>query len=134
MVHSHNFKIWKKGYTMNDFVIKETNNSDYDRFLLWLSSESLTDNLGSIEKTLNMIDSSGKLLIDQLFITGDGDNRFLCCDFENGKLDFKTAHIVSPADSFREETVQWLRDNYQYVEYSILTESRRQKIKDDITF
>lgn len=119
---------------MNDFVVKETNNSDYDRFLLWLSSESLTDNLGSIEKTLNMIDSSGKLLIDQLFITGDGDNRFLCCDFENGKLDFKTAHIVSPADSFREETVQWLRDNYQYVEYSILTESQRQKIKDDITF
>lgn len=71
---------------------------------------------------------------DGSYITGDGDNRFLCCDFENGKLDFKTAHIVSPADSFREETVQWLRDNYQYVEYSILTESQRQKIKDDITF
>lgn len=119
---------------MNDFVVKETNNGDYNRFLLWLSSESSIDNLSNIEETPNMIDSSGKILIDQLFITGDGDNRFLCCDFENGKLDFKTAYIVSPADSFREETVRWLRDNYQYVEHSILTESQRQKIKDDITF
>ena len=47
-----------------------------------------------------MMNSSGKILIDQLLITGDGHNRFMGCDFKNGKLDFKTAHIVSPGTFF----------------------------------
>ena len=119
---------------MNTFVIKETNTDGYDRFLLWLSFESLIDHLSSIEGAPNMVNSSGRILIDQLFITGDGDNRFMCCDFQNGKLDFKTAHIVSPVESFRKETVQWLHDNYGYVEHSILTESQRQMVKDGIAF
>ena len=119
---------------MNTFVIKETHTDGYDRFLLWLSFESLIDHLSSIEEAPNMVNSSGRILIDQLFITGDGDNRFRCCDFKNGKLDFKTAHIVSPVEDFRKETVQWLHDNYGYVEHSILTESQRQKVKDGIVF
>ena len=119
---------------MNTFVIKETNTDGYDRFLLWLSFESLLDHLVSIEEAPNMVNSSGKILIDQLFITGDGDNRFICCDFKNGKLDFKTARIVSPVESFRKETVQWLHDNYGYVEHSILTESQRHKVKNGIVF
>lgn len=119
---------------MNTFVIKETNTDGYDRVLLWLSFESLLDHLDSIESASNMVNSSGRILIDQLFITGDGDNRFISCDFKNGKLDFKTAHIVSPVESLRKETVQWLHDNYEYVEHSILTESQRQKVKDSIVF
>ena len=119
---------------MNTFVIKETNTDGYDRFLLWLSFESLIDNLSSIEEAPNMVNSSGRILIDQLFITGDGDNRFMCCDFRNGKLDFKTAHIVSPVESFRKETIQWLHNNYGYVEHSILKESQRQKVKAGIVF
>ena len=54
---------------MNTFVIKETNTDGYDRFLLWLSFESLIDNLSSIEEAPNMVNSSGRILIDQLFIT-----------------------------------------------------------------
>ena len=81
-----------------------------------------------------MVNSSGKILIDQLFITGDGNNRFISCNFKNGKLDFKTVHVVSPVDFFRKETVQWLHDNYSYVEHSILTESQRQKVKAGIAF
>ena len=54
--------------------------------------------------------------------------------FKNGKLDLNTAHVVFPVDFFRKETVQWLHDNYYYVENSILTESQRQKVKDGIAF
>lgn len=115
---------------MDTFIIKETNIDGYNKFLLWLSFESLVDHLDSIEEAPNMVNSSGRILIDQLFITGDEKNRFICCDFKNGKLNLKTAHVVSPMKSFRKETVQWLHDNYEYVEHSILTESQRQKIKD----
>ena len=81
---------------MNTFIIKETNKDDYNRFLIWLSFENIIDHLNSIEEAHNMVNSSGKILIDQLFITGNGYNRFICCNFKNGKLDFKTAYIVSP--------------------------------------
>ena len=119
---------------MNTFIIKETNKDDYNRFLIWLSFENIIDHLNSIEEAPNMVNSSGKILIDQLFITGNGYNRFICCNFKNGKLDFKTAYTVLPKDFFREETARWLHDNYQYVEYSILTEDQRKKVKNGIVF
>lgn len=119
---------------MNNFIIKETNMESYNRFLLWLSFESLIYHFEEIEKDPMILHSSGKILIDQLLITGNGDNRFICCNFENGKLNFKTAEIVLPTDYFRKETVQWLHDNYSYVKYSILTDNQRRKIENKIAF
>lgn len=119
---------------MNDYVIKKINIEGYDRFLLWLSFESLLDHISCIEESPNMLKTSGKILIDQLFLTGDGDNRFISCDIKDGKLDFRTARIVTPAEFFRKETVQWLHDNYGYVENSILTETQRQKVREGIVF
>lgn len=117
---------------MNEYIIKEINKEGYDRFLLWLSFESLVDHLNSIETSPTMLNASGKILIDQLFLTGNRDNRFMSCDFKNGKLDFRTARVVSPSDFFRKETVNWLQDNYSYVENSILTELQRQKVRDGV--
>lgn len=119
---------------MEGYIIKKICKDGYDRFLLWLSFESLLDHLDSIEESLNKLNTSGKILIDQLFLTGDGANRFISCEFKDGKLDFRTACIVKPADFFREKTVDWLHNHYSYVENSILTESQRQKIRDGIAF
>ena len=58
----------------------------------------------------------------------------MSCLFKNGKLDFRTAHTVIPAEYYRKKTVEFLHDNYRYVENSILTEAQRQKIKDKIVF
>lgn len=99
-----------------------------------LSFDSLLSYLGSIESSLKAVSDSGKVLIDQLLITGNNDNRFLSCDFSHGKLDFTTARIVNPANFFREETVDLLHDNYGYVENSILTDSQRQKVRDKVAF
>ena len=55
---------------MNTFIIKETNKDDYNRFLIWLSFENIIDHLNSIEEAPNIVNSSGKILIDQLFIFG----------------------------------------------------------------
>ena len=119
---------------MNEYIIKKIEEEGYDRFLLWLSFESLLDHISSIEDSPNLLNASGKILIDQLFLTGDGDNRFISCDFKDGKLDFRTACIVRPTDFFRKETVNWLHDNYGYVENSILTEEQLQKVRDSIAF
>lgn len=116
------------------FIIKEINEGDYNRFLLWMSFESLIDHLDNIEEDPSIIHSSGRILIDQLFITGDGKNRFICCNFENGKLDLKTAHVVIPMERFYKETIRMLHDNCNYLENSILTENQRLKIKNGLGF
>ena len=119
---------------MQNFILKEINQDGYDRFLLCLSFDGLATCLNSIAASLELAHTSGKILIDQLLITGNNDNRFLSCDFSNGRLDFKTAHIVNPTCFFRKETVDWLHNNYGYVENSILTEAQRQKVKNGVAF
>ena len=127
-------EVLKGGAGMNGYVIKRINKDGYDRFLIWLSFESLFDHLNSMEESLNASNASGRILIDQLFITGDGDNRFISCEFEDGKLNFQTVCVVRPADSLRKETVDWLHDHYSYVENSILTDAQRKKVRDRIAF
>lgn len=119
---------------MKNFVVKKIDECGYKRFLLWLSFESLMEYLDSIEESSNIIQASGKILIDQLFITGDEENRFISCELKNGKFDLKTARVVCPEKSFRMETVRWLHDNYCYVENSILTDCQRRSIKECIDF
>lgn len=118
---------------MNEYMILKTNAEDYDKFILCLSSESILTYLKEIEKVLEQ-DKSGKILIDQLLITGNGTNRFMSCNFTEGRLDFKTARIVFPSEYFKKETVSWLHKNYLYVENSILTEEQRRKIKENVIF
>lgn len=119
---------------MNEYTILRTNKEDYDRLVLCLSSESLFEYIEKIEQTLAEDNLDGKVLIDQLFITGNGTNRFMSIFFSHGKIDLKTAQTVNPTDHYRKATVEWLHNNYHYVEHSILTADQRQKIKDNIVF
>lgn len=106
----------------------------YDRLILCLSSESLLTYIKKIESALAKNHTSERILFDQLLITGNSTNRFMSCDFSEGKLDFGTTHIVEPADCIRQETVKWLHNNFNYVQNSILTEEQRQKVKSNIIF
>ena len=119
---------------MKEYTILKTNDECYDRFVLCLSFESLFTYINKIENVLASDRGEKRVLIDQLFITGNGYNRFMSCKFSQGKINFKTAHIVNPAEYYRKETVKWLHDNYSYVENSILTEEQRNNIKNNIVF
>jgi len=119
---------------MCEYIIKEIDVDGYDKYLLCLTSESLINCFASIEASPKLANVSGRMLIDQLLITGDGDNRFLCCYYRNGKIDVTTATNVIPDRSVHVLTIQLLRENYCFVENSILTESQRQHIKKGIVF
>lgn len=119
---------------MDEYAILKTNAEDYSRMVLCLSSESLLTYIKEIEQTLAEDNLDGKVLIDQLLITGNGSNRFMSISFSHGKFDMKTAQTVNPSEPCRKETIKWLHDNYHYVEYSILTAEQKQKIKDNIAF
>ena len=119
---------------MDEYVIIKTNAEGYDRMVLCFSSESLMTYIRKIEQTLAEDNSDGKVLIDQLLITGNGTNRFVSVSFSHGKFDMKTAQTVNPPERCRKETIEWLHDNYCYAENSILTAEQKQKIKDNIAF
>ena len=119
---------------MNEYIIIKTNGEEYDRFVLCLTYESLLSYIEKLECSLSETKTDGTILIDQLLITGDCVNRFMSCQFKNGKLDLNTAHTVIPAKYYKEKTGAFLHDNYCYVENSILTQSQKQKIKDNIVF
>lgn len=119
---------------MDEYAIIETNVEDYSRMVLCLSSESLLTYIDKIEQTLAKDNLDGKVLIDQLLITGNGSNRFMDVSFSHGKFDLKTAQAVNPPEYYRKETAEWLHNNYRYAEYSILAEEQKQKITNNIAF
>lgn len=119
---------------MNEYAIIKTNAKDYDRLVLCLSFESLLAYIKKIEQALAKDNLVEKVLIDQLLITGNGTNRFMSFSFFHGKFDINTAQVVNPTEYYRKETVEWLHNNYHYVEHSILTAEQREKIKDNIVF
>lgn len=119
---------------MDYCLIEKVNFCGYNRFLLCLTFESIMNYISEIESSPEMVTSSGKVLIDQLLVTGDGDNRFISCSFINGKLDMSTAMTVIPDRRFRNITIERLHDNYVYVEHSILTEHQRDCIKKGLSF
>lgn len=119
---------------MNEYVIIDTSIEGYDKLILCLSPENLLAYIAKIENALARSHISGRILFDQLLLTGNSTNRFMSCDFSEGKLDFGTTHIVKPTDYIRQETVKWLHNNFNYVQNSILTEEQRQKVKHNIIF
>ena len=119
---------------MNEFIIHKVNNNGYDRFLLCLTFESIANYKSSIESSPLITNQTGKMLIDQLLVTGNGPNRFISCDYINGILDFTTAKNVQISNIFKSITVKWLNCHYMYVDHSILTESQRRCIRDCIPF
>lgn len=119
---------------MYEYIIREVDMDGYNRYLLCLTFESLIDNFALIETDPQLANTSGRILIDQLLITGNGSNRFLCCNYANGRIDIRTATSVLPDKWFHTLAVQLLRNSYPFVENSILTEAQRQHIKEGVTF
>ena len=115
------------------FVIKKIKNIDnYAGFIIFLDTDNgIFDMINEIEKELNKQNIEGKILIDQLLLTGNSFNRFVECNFKS-KIDFRTAHNINPDNlsyNFRLETFKYLHRHYEYVENSILTDKQKEFIK-----
>lgn len=107
---------------MDGFIINKVNSEGYDRFVLCLTFESIATYKSLVELSPLIRHQTGRLLIDQLLVTGNGQNRFISCRYTNGILDFATARTV------------WLNAHYDNVENSILTENQRYCIMKGLPF
>ena len=119
---------------MNDFVIEPLNNEIYDKFLLCLTFESIVNYINDIENSPEIVGHSGKLIIDQLLVTGNGSNRFICCSYKKGKIDIDSTRTVCPSDAIKAISIRLLNDNSHRCKYSILTDYQRECIEKGIIF
>lgn len=114
---------------MKNYEIQRLQDKKYDALLLWLSSESIIENITEIEHEPLLMQSKGTLLIDQLLLTGDEKNRFVSCLYDHGKIDLTTAKRVEQ-NNYKKISKELLRKNFELLNYSILTKKQLQEIKE----
>ena len=117
-----------------NFVIFNVNHDVCDKFLLCLTIEDITTHKASIESSPLIMNQTGKILIDQLLVTGNSRNRFISCEYINGILDLTTAQAVRGDKYFKNIATKWLNTHYAYVENSILTEDQRKYVRECVPF
>lgn len=113
---------------MNEFVIRKMNSCEYDKFLLCLTFESIINYLDDIESSPEIKGQSGMLLIDQLLVTGDCENRFICCVYKDGKIDVSSTRKVIPTDEYRRKSVEELQSKFDCLKFSILSDEQKERI------
>ena len=117
---------------MRDFEITRISiDSSNKLYILCLSHQSIATYLDEIVNHPLIALKTGIILIDQLLVTGDGDNRFIECYFYNGIIDFESMHNVTPTKEAKQLSLTLLRMNYQYLHNSILTDEQRYQIQNN---
>lgn len=115
---------------MKKYILEKINEDEYTYFIISLTYESILDYIEDIEKKLSIEKNKILILIDQLLTTGNNKNRFISCEYQNGKIKLYTAKNVDCSNDIRKISSQVLKDNYELIENSILTKNQKQCIKE----
>ncbi len=117
-----------------EYIIREAHTDEFEIYIVCLSFESIANYLEKISQEELIQTSKGKILIDQLLITGNGKNRFLLCEFDNGNIIVDSSENVEPDDSYKEKTIKLLNKNKDIIENSILTDAEKNNIYNNVIF
>lgn len=116
---------------MNKFFKIYTLNADlYDCMVICLTCESIFSYIDALQKAISDTGvKEGTILIDQLLISGNGENRFLTINYSNGLFDLTSAQNVEADIKYRQITSCELKNNELLLENSILTTEQISLIK-----
>lgn len=115
---------------MKKYNLIKINEDEYTYFIISLTYESILDYIEEIENELMIEKKIRLILIDQLLTTGNNKNRFISCEYQNGKIRLFTAKNVDCKENIRKISSQILKEKYNLIENSILTKYQKQKIKE----
>ncbi|MDO4302169.1 MAG: type II toxin-antitoxin system RnlB family antitoxin [Clostridia bacterium] len=119
---------------MKEYAVHKLFGKEYDGFLLCLTFDSILSYLTNIEKEPIISNTKGTLLIDQLLITGNGRNRYIVCTFDHGKIDLSSTQNIFPDDCYKKLSIELLQENFELLQYSILTDKQKEYIRQGIIF
>ena len=114
---------------MNRMIIKSMSGT-YAAVIVIKTSDSPFDYLDSISECLKNQKIDGRVLIDELLHSGNGEERFIEAMFSKGSFDassFKFAHI-SKKDGLRSVICDWLREDPERLEYTDLSMAQQKMI------
>ena len=117
---------------MGSYLLHQLNDAQYDYLVLCLTYESILNYLDQLESDLQ--NKRGKLLVDQLLVTGNGRNRFIACDFRDGEIILSTAKNIKPDNIYKELTTKLLQQNSKMLKCSILSDHQRELILEGQSF
>lgn len=115
---------------MKKYNLIKINEDEYTYFIISLTYESILDYIEEIENELMIEKKIRLILIDQLLTTGSNKNRFISCEYQNGKIRLFTAKNVDCKENIRKISSQILKEKYNLIENSILTKYQKQRIKE----
>ena len=119
---------------MENYVLHQLNNDQYDYLILNLTYESILNYIDQLENDQLFRKKSGKLLVDQLLVTGNGRNRFIACEFRDGKIILSTAKNIIPDNIYKDLTIKILQQYSEMLKCSILSNHQRQLIMEGQAF
>lgn len=112
---------------MINFRISETGCDD-ELLVVCMNYDSVLNYISDIEKSINGKYRNGRIVVDQVLVTGNGKNRFLECDLKDGKIILSSAKLISPINRYIELSSIFLTKNKNVLKKSILTEYEKESI------
>jgi hypothetical protein len=118
--------VWE--IVMKEYVLRKIEDRKY--YLFCLSFDSILNYLSNLENEEEIKAGSGTLIIDQFLVVGDGENRFIVCDFSYGAIEISSAENFVRKAEFDTLALNILQDNFSLLESSILTKKQRELIME----
>ena len=119
---------------MNRYILKNLNDNKYNRYLLCLTYDSILNYIDLLENDNVIKNSKGVLLIDQLLVCGNGKNRYITCEYNNGNILLTSAQNITPEKYYLEMGTNLLGKHLDLLRNSILTEKQIGMIEQGVTF
>ncbi len=113
---------------MIHYVFKQLNSNQY--YLVCMDYNSILNYLDEIESEYLIESNEGELIIDQLLVAGNGRNRFISCLFSYGKIELGSAKNIEGSYEYKRLTTELLKQYYNDLKYSILTDNQLKMIRE----
>ena len=119
-----------RGDVMKEYVLYGLDEELYDVLLLCLSHKNVFSLCEEIRKEPLIKCGRGNILLDQLLVTGNGNNRFVIIPYEYGVIDFSKAHNTTVNSKIRELSVELLKANIASLHNTILTDTQQEMVRN----
>lgn len=113
---------------MNKFQILKLHNEPYDFLIIATSYENPLSSFKEIEEEISV--KRAKLLFDLTLINGTKKNRYITCDYEEGKSSLLSCSLVeSINDYIKSQSEKYFTQHKDVVQNSVLPNSLKFLIK-----
>ena len=115
---------------MKDYVLYGLDGEKHDVLLLCLSHENVFTFYEDVQKEPVIQNGTGTILLDQLLVTGNGENRFVTLPYNQGMIDFSRAENATVNHEIRRLSVELLNKYITSLQDTILTEAQQEMVQN----